>query len=108
MSLPSTYKQIEYLESTGTQAFKLGTAFKSTYRTVAVVQATNLSSENCPFWMRNNSYQRYYVDLNNWYYYAATWSSANPSWVWTTDLNKHTFTLNQWTFIFIKKRQNLI
>lgn len=98
MSLPSTYKQLEYLESTGTQVLRIWSNWNTSYKTIIDFQLTEVGADTVILWIRNSSYYRYYFwQTTEWR--VCTWSTTITGTWATADLNRHTATLNQGTFI---------
>ena len=110
MALPSTYKQVEYIESNPTNPWDstwtyqyINTWYNPTLNTeISIdIQLTNTANQSTLFWVTtsNTSYLSFisYVNgSNHWARYMRNWNSWSPTDTWVTvDTNRHTFVVNK-------------
>lgn len=97
---PSTYQEVEYIQSSWTQYIILWNQFKTSYKAVIDFQMTVIWWDYIPVWINyydwSNSH-KYWVDVYNWYFMVNAW------WIWlntkSEDTNRHTITIDKSTAI---------
>ena len=95
MALPDTYKQVEYIESTGTQVLRIWSSWNNQYKTIIDYKFSNIPEDACLFWIRDSRYMRYYFWIYQWAWRSSTWSYSLSS-SWTANTNRHTATITYW------------
>ncbi len=95
--LPSAYQEVEYIQSSWTQYFVVGSSFKTSYKFVIDLEMVTIWWDYIPLWaLTNDASKRYWINAYGSYFKVIAWWS---SWRNTKseDKNRHTFTLNKST-----------
>lgn len=97
LRLPSTYQEVEYIQSSWTQYIIIWTSFKTSYKTVIDFQMTQIWWDYIPVWIKYST-TRYWIDAYNSNFMVNGWGQT---WVNTIseDTNRHTITIDKGTAI---------
>ena len=118
--LPSDYQEVEYIQSSGTQYFVLGSSFKASYKSVIDFEMVVTWWDYIPLWVHNGSWIRYGIDAYWWYFMVISWwgswtntksedknrhtiiiDKSNASVDWTSySIAYSTYTYNRWIWVF--------
>ena len=100
-NIPSTYQEVEYIQSSGTQYIVIWTSFKTSYKTVIDFQMTATWGDQVVVWLRystGSSTKRYWIDAWESNFKVITWWSDWSNTI-SEDTNRHTITINKTTAI---------
>ena len=98
--LPSEYQEVEYIQSSWTQYFKVGASFSTNYKTVVDLQMTNVTQDYIPFWVKKTSWgytYKYWVNAYSWDFYISAGSTSRTT--FSADTNRHTITIDKNTVV---------
>lgn len=94
--LPSEYQEVEYIQSSGTQYFIVGSSFKTSYKSVIDIQMDVIWWDYIPLWVHNDAWKRYGIDAYGGKFTVISWwgSWTNTA---TEDTNRHLITIDKTT-----------
>ena len=92
--LPSGYQEVEYIQSSWTQYFVIGSSFKTSYKSVIDLEMDVIWWDYIPLWCNKDSpFHRYWINAYNSHFNIVVWDSWAAT--ATEDKNRHTITIDK-------------
>ena len=94
--LPSGYQEVEYIQSSWTQYFVIGSSFKTSYKSVIDLEMDIIWWDYIPLGVHNDRGVRYGIDAYWWKFTVISWWGGWTDTA-TEDTNRHLITIDKTT-----------